>query len=87
MICQARFPGFESMSKSFFTTEAQPKERKEEFYRREPRAAKPQPKLGISPAKAQSRKEIKLPNLAWREQIPVLDSYGPPENLRKQRKL
>jgi hypothetical protein len=37
------------------------------------------------------RKEIKLPDLAilasWREQIPVLDSHGPPENLRKQRKL
>jgi hypothetical protein len=37
------------------------------------------------------RKEIKLPDLAflasWREQIPVLESYGPPENLRKQRKL
>jgi hypothetical protein len=37
------------------------------------------------------RKEIKLPDLAflasWREQIPVLDSHEPPENLRKQRKL
>jgi hypothetical protein len=37
------------------------------------------------------RKEIKLPDLAilasWREQIPVLDSHGTPENLRKQRKL
>ena len=37
------------------------------------------------------RKEIRLPDLAilasWREQIPVLDSHGPPENLRKQRKL
>ena len=45
------------------------------------------------------RKEIKLPDLAflasfrlrsrqaWREQIPVLDSHGPPENLRKLRKL
>jgi hypothetical protein len=44
------------------------------------------------------RKEIKLPNLAflaslrrcsgqaWREQIPVLDSHGPPENLRQLRK-
>jgi len=37
------------------------------------------------------RKEIKLPDLAilasWREQIPVLDSHGPLESLRKQRKL
>jgi len=37
------------------------------------------------------RKEIKLPNLAflasWREQISVLNSHGPPENLRKLRKL
>jgi len=24
---------------------------------------------------------------SWREQIPVLDSHGPPENLRKVRKL
>jgi len=43
------------------------------------------------PQRRKGRKEIKLPNLAflasWREQIPVLDSYGPPENLRKQRKL
>jgi hypothetical protein len=38
----------------------------------------------------EGRKEIKLPDLAflasWREQIPVLDSHGPPENLRKLRK-
>jgi len=37
------------------------------------------------------RKEILFPDLAclasWREQIPVLDSHGPPENLRKLRKL
>jgi hypothetical protein len=45
------------------------------------------------------RKEIKLQDLAflaafrlrsrqaWREQIPVLDSHGPPENLGKLRKL
>jgi len=36
------------------------------------------------------RKEIKLPDLAflasWREQIPVLDNHGPPENLRQLRK-
>jgi hypothetical protein len=56
-------------------------------------ASEPQPKLGISRAKA--TKDIKLPDLAfpstllrtclasWREQIPVLDSHGPPESLRK----
>jgi hypothetical protein len=35
--------------------------------------------------------KIKLPNLAflasWREQIPVLGNHGPPESLRKPRKL
>jgi hypothetical protein len=37
------------------------------------------------------RKEIKLPDLAflasWREQIPVFDSHGPAEILRKPGKL
>jgi hypothetical protein len=50
-------------------------------------AGEQQPKLGISPAKTQRPQKIKLPDLAflasWREQISVLDSNGPPENLRK----
>jgi len=43
------------------------------------------------PQRRKGRKEIKLPDLAflasWREQIPILDSHGPAENLRKQREL
>src|SRR4029453_18237874 len=69
----------------------------------EPSAAKPQPKLGISPAKgakhvlsdvegAAKKLNSGLAFLAsfrlrsrqaWREQIPVLNSHGSPETLRK----
>jgi hypothetical protein len=43
------------------------------------------------PQRRKGRKEIKLPDLAflasWREQIPVLNSHGPPDNLGKVHKL
>ena len=45
------------------------------FNHKEPSAAAPQPKLGISRERRKGRKEIKLPDLAflasWREQIPL----------------
>src|SRR5437016_8111539 len=57
----------------------------------QPSAAEPQPNSEYLPQRRKGRKEIKLPDLAFlasfREQIPVLDSYGPPENLRKPREL
>jgi hypothetical protein len=52
---------------------------------------KPQPNSEYLAQRRKGRKEIKLPDLAflasWREQIAVLDSHWPPENLRKPRKL
>src|SRR4030095_7069211 len=45
-----------------------------------PSAAEPQPRLGVSRAKAQRSQRIKLPDLAclasWREQIPVSRATG-----------
>jgi hypothetical protein len=59
--------------------------------RNEPSAGSRNQNSEYLPQRRKGRKEIKLPDLAflasWREQIPVLDSHGPPENLRKARKF
>jgi hypothetical protein len=68
-----------------------PREKEENLTAEDLARQKPQPNSEYLAQRRKGRKEIKLPDLAflasWREQIAVLDSHWPPENLRKSRKL